>query len=770
MQARSCALVVGMHRSGTSCTAGILAQLGFAAPENMIGANPSNPKGHWEAEPIARFNDRILSFSGAEWRSWDDLNRNWVNTPYFDRFVAEGCSVLGEAFNDAPMIVLKDPRLCRLASVWHEILKSSGFEVTVFMPLRHPAEVAASLGARNSIDTAQGQYLWLRYMLDAETGTRGRRRFLFRYSNLVSDWRETLRQAEVSIGAVFPRLNDATAASIDAFVDQNLYRNRSTDLGGAGMLHPLVKDLYDILVGWADGGERAEDYTRIDEIDKMFSEFANQVRPLFLVFDDVQQRVKDMQSSLANHNAGLAKLQSKIEAGAASEAAVSPDVVNSITEQMSEIDGLESKLTQMTKELVDDGSGLRANLAKLFSNAQSANLATAAEAEAAKQEATCQIDALTGELAGMREASETAAKEISELLEAIKLLREQEAQVRADAAQAQETVFELEARVSALKSEVEQKRAETDHVYAERDAIAKQAEALALDAHEARARELGLENQLRKSNDELITSLDEIVSLANLLRNAEQSALSAQADLDAEKKARRVIETQLEAQRVKAAAQQQQVGALQGELATAVSDRQTVIEKKGVADAKLIKLREQHAALQAKAEVLHRAVKNQTALADALAIEKSVASSKLKALRVKQEALLAEKLELKLENRRAKICVSSADNHAELTSRIIALMAAERLAFPTSKMPERALGRLFGSRQRSWQKFRDGLAEQGIFDSNAYLIMYPDVAEAGVDPLVHYLTRGQLERRDLPHSVDQISIDAKDGQQPRLKK
>lgn len=766
MQDRSCAMVVGMHRSGTSCTAGILAQLGYVAPENMIGANKSNPKGHWEAESVARFNDRILMFAGTKWRSWDALNRNWINTPYFDRFVEEGRAVLSEAFADAPMIVLKDPRLCRLASVWHEILGLSGFETTVFMPLRHPAEVSASLGTRNSIDAAQGQYLWLRYMLDAESGTRGRRRFLFRYSNLVSDWRETLRQAEVAIGAVFPRLNDTTAASIDAFVDQTLYRNRSTSLEEGGMLHPLVEELYEILAGWADGGERADDYSRIDEIDEIFSEFAKEVRPLFLVFDSVQDRLKEMHASLVQQNAGLAEMRSQAEDGGATDPAVSPDLIKTISAQSDEIGGLQGTLKQMTRELVDDESGLRANLAKLFSAAQSDKIAAVAGARMAKEESNDKIAALTDELAVMREASETATKQMTKLQETIESLRHHDAQATADAKQAHENMSELESRISALTSELEQKRAEIDHVYAERDGIAKQMELLDLDVEGARERELGLEKKLQRSNDELIASLDEIVSLANLLRNEEQKILKIQTDLEAEKKTGRVLEKQLEAQRLNAAALQQQVAKLREDLANAVSDRRAVSDKKRVADAKLIALRERYATGQAKADLLEQGLRAQSARSGELETEKSVANLKLKTLRSKHEAMLAKQSRLLDENKQIDIRARSLMCHAESISRILAEMNEKQVIFPSMNNRRGVLGFLLGSRQRRWKQFCDSLAEQKIFDANVYLTLHPDVAGSGMDPLVHYLSRGHLECRDLlPSGVEQAGDRTKNGQQ-----
>ena len=39
------------------------------------------------------------------------------------------------------------------------------------------------------------------------------------------------------------------------------------------------------------------------------------------------------------------------------------------------------------------------------------------------------------------------------------------------------------------------------------------------------------------------------------------------------------------------------------------------------------------------------------------------------------------------------------------------------------------------------------LLESGLFDSNFYLIHYPDVAETGIDPLSHYLSHGVVEGR-----------------------
>ena len=47
------------------------------------------------------------------------------------------------------------------------------------------------------------------------------------------------------------------------------------------------------------------------------------------------------------------------------------------------------------------------------------------------------------------------------------------------------------------------------------------------------------------------------------------------------------------------------------------------------------------------------------------------------------------------------------------------------------------------------RKQKERLKEAGIFDPDAYLAANPDVAEAGMDPLRHYIEHGIAEQRHL---------------------
>ncbi|WP_416463378.1 hypothetical protein [Sphingomonas sp. VDB2] len=44
-------------------------------------------------------------------------------------------------------------------------------------------------------------------------------------------------------------------------------------------------------------------------------------------------------------------------------------------------------------------------------------------------------------------------------------------------------------------------------------------------------------------------------------------------------------------------------------------------------------------------------------------------------------------------------------------------------------------------------KIRRRLRRRGLFDADAYLTLYPDVAGAGIDPLIHYISHGLAEGR-----------------------
>ena len=66
--------------------------------------------------------------------------------------------------------------------------RGRGLDARIVHPLRHPAEVALSLGARDGMSTSYAQLLWLRNVLDAVRASRGSDRAFVSYDAVLEDW------------------------------------------------------------------------------------------------------------------------------------------------------------------------------------------------------------------------------------------------------------------------------------------------------------------------------------------------------------------------------------------------------------------------------------------------------------------------------------------------------------------------------------------------------------------------------------------------------
>jgi hypothetical protein len=138
-------LVLGMHRSGTSCVAGLLAAAGAVVPGPMV-RNWDNPRGHHEATAAIRLNEEVLAGSGGSWLRPPDAVR-WTA----DQVVTRDMLLATTA---GPALI-KDPR-CLLTLPFWRAARPACLGV-----VRHPAAVAASLRSWRSMAEAEAWALWL---------------------------------------------------------------------------------------------------------------------------------------------------------------------------------------------------------------------------------------------------------------------------------------------------------------------------------------------------------------------------------------------------------------------------------------------------------------------------------------------------------------------------------------------------------------------------------------------------------------------------------
>lgn len=227
MSGKTALVVLGMHRSGTSSVAGALALLGARAPQTLMQPAEDNPKGFWESEVLAGLNDRLLAAGGSTWHDWRRFDLATVGDA-LHAFRAEAADKLASEFGQAELIVLKDPRICRLFNFWRGVLEGGGYRVVVVSPLRPPAEVAASLMARNAMSRSHALRLWLRHVSDAERASRSQPRRFLAWSDFIADWRGQVDRMSRDLGVVLDRSSEAEAR-VDDFLSAELKRQNTDE-------------------------------------------------------------------------------------------------------------------------------------------------------------------------------------------------------------------------------------------------------------------------------------------------------------------------------------------------------------------------------------------------------------------------------------------------------------------------------------------------------------------------------------------------------------
>jgi hypothetical protein len=198
-----------------------------ASPKHLLPASPGNPEGHFESVPLMRFHDELLASAGSRWHDWRKFNPAWYRSPPAYTFKQRAKEIFEAEFGKAPLPILKDPRICRFAPFWIDVLKEIGATPRMVIPIRSPLEVALSLKKRDSMSLAKGLLLWLRHVLDAELATRSNPRSIFSWSGLLSDWRRISDKICLDTGLSWPRLSECSAQEVEQFLSCEMVHHKT---------------------------------------------------------------------------------------------------------------------------------------------------------------------------------------------------------------------------------------------------------------------------------------------------------------------------------------------------------------------------------------------------------------------------------------------------------------------------------------------------------------------------------------------------------------
>ncbi|MFH1795024.1 MAG: hypothetical protein ABIK36_17810 [Pseudomonadota bacterium] len=145
-------LILGMHRSGTSCLAGCLQAAGLFLAEVKTHST-HNKKGNRENIAVMHLNDEVLASNGGSWRN-PPASVVWSGSQ-----LAKGKQVAKAIAWEGPW-GFKDPRTLPTLDGWVSILG----KVEIAASCRHPLAVAQSLNRRDpTLSIDEGLQLWQAY-------------------------------------------------------------------------------------------------------------------------------------------------------------------------------------------------------------------------------------------------------------------------------------------------------------------------------------------------------------------------------------------------------------------------------------------------------------------------------------------------------------------------------------------------------------------------------------------------------------------------------
>jgi glycosyltransferase involved in cell wall biosynthesis len=272
---RQAIMVLGMHRSGTSALAGVLCGLGAAAPKKtLMGPHPCNQKGLFEALGLAQAHDEFLAAAGSCWHDWRKFDSQWAQSQAAAQHSANIKTVLIDEFGDEPMIVLKDPRICRFVPYTLSLLAELNMSPVAVLPIRNPLEVALSLQRRDNFAVTKSMMLWLRHVLDAEYLSRSLPRYFLPYEGLLQNWRHHVDRISKQTDIAWPDRSDRSGVEIDQFLTTELYHERATwdETKDHREVLELARRTYRILMDICTRGESRELRDQLDVARMEFEE------------------------------------------------------------------------------------------------------------------------------------------------------------------------------------------------------------------------------------------------------------------------------------------------------------------------------------------------------------------------------------------------------------------------------------------------------------------------------------------------------------------
>jgi len=300
-------VILGAFRSGTSCLAIVLAELGvyLGAEEDFLRADEFNEGGYQELEDLENLNARCLAAFGMNYFQAERLPADWQHRPGSDEMVSLIAETLNRHFAGHPIWGWKEPSTTILMPLYKAALSKEGVNGARYpISIRHPLSVAASQTRRQTrfgflppthvypeSEPAPVERrtvgVWMHHTLSALMETRGSFRQVFSYENFLATPRPYLEKLLDGMSGLHPTNEDIESAIAKIKPELSHSRYKPEDLEG---LPSIVARTYDCGLRAEQDCDGLNAGKFDDEIQSLWEEWtymSEMAKPIFLPFTDM---------------------------------------------------------------------------------------------------------------------------------------------------------------------------------------------------------------------------------------------------------------------------------------------------------------------------------------------------------------------------------------------------------------------------------------------------------------------------------------------------
>ena len=295
---RNAVIILGMHRSGTSALMGALHLCGVELGSNLMPPIPgNNEKGFWENRDIYDLNELLLKELNSSWDDVQILPDQWWETNTAAKYKREVLKIIKRDLSESNFWGIKDPRICCLLPIWHQILEEIDCNPYFINIIRNPLETAASLKKRDGLSKDRSCKLWINHVLESEKGTRNSLRIYVTYDELLTNWSGVLSRVEEYFGFKWPVSPEKVSNEIEEFIENGMRHNTYSDddLINDTEISDCIKKAYFAITESIFENNRLN----IETMDEIIAEFNSQIYNIGPMRDAKDLQIRNLKAELS---------------------------------------------------------------------------------------------------------------------------------------------------------------------------------------------------------------------------------------------------------------------------------------------------------------------------------------------------------------------------------------------------------------------------------------------------------------------------------------